>query len=187
MIQNIGGNKLMTLLGTYAIQTAKSSVKNSELDSYIKTETQLSTIPDTYSKEIEEPISPEDQKYLGIATDGTTTLRFPDDSAPLATKKAWIETMKALTPDEQFKAKTIIFMSAQSQSQSQDQSFSIDAAQRYLSGITSYQDLLRNAIAANKKALTMETGLDAGDRTATEHTIQVAETILNAFIKNKVN
>ncbi|HML88105.1 MAG TPA: hypothetical protein PKA28_06600 [Methylomusa anaerophila] len=59
---------------------------------------------------MEEPISPSDEKYFGIASNGTNTLRFPADNAPLSAKKAWVEAMKSLTPDEQFMAKTEIFI-----------------------------------------------------------------------------
>jgi hypothetical protein len=171
------------------LQATKSTSEEPDFDSFIKAETPFSTVPDAYSNKAEEPISPSDEKYLGIATDGTTTLRFPADNAPLATKKAWIEAMKSLTPNEQFMAKTVIFMAAQvnqMENHNSSQSLVLADAQNYLANISSYQDLFRNSIAENSKTLAGGAGLDKDDQEAKQHMIKISQFVLDIFSKNNV-
>jgi hypothetical protein len=192
VIQTISNNKFASLTRTFnPLQATKSTSKEPDFDSFIKAETSFSTVPDAYSNKAEEPISPSDEKYLGIESDGITTLRFPADNAPLAVKKAWIEAMKSLTPDERMMAKTVILqaiIASQMGNYGFGQSFALHVvnAQNYLANISSYQDLFRTSIAENKNAMVGGAGLDAGDQEARQHMIKISQSVLDVFSKNNV-
>lgn len=182
MIQKVGiSNIYWGSINTSATSTKANSTDNS--NGFLKT-LQNTATNNNYSNIQDDTISPEDMKYLGFLdlADGSTAY-FPPLDSSIATKKAWIDAMKQMTPQEQFEAKSEILAYTYSHKCS-DNDLSLSNLNGILSQITSYQKLFEDFINEEQKQISSASVEQAK---VIQHMLNINTTILNTFIKNKIS
>lgn len=174
--------------GTAVVNSVKKSWSNSipisqtdttnsisTFDTFIKAQSST-TIPDNYSPESQEPISPEDAKYLNlcVGTNGDY-IHFPPDTASPATKKAWIEAMKKLPSDQRMGFKMAIMIATGNCTANPDEEMT-----KNIAGIASYQALFEGILDnLNKSA-------EPGKEALTQRSIDTCNTIIDIFAKYNI-
>ena len=131
-------------------------------------------------------INPEDkEKYCGICTDDKTRVYYPPDNAPASVKKAWIEAMKSMTDEEQFRAKLPIYSAiVKIQGKGEPNSLSLSETQVYFnqrfSSMSAIQDLYRQSIEDTKATIG---GLSREEQESTQESLRIEQTMLDLLLK----
>lgn len=158
--------------------SANKTSSNSTFDTVLKAEAsaKASVSQDT--------ISPEDLKYLNLYTGTGGAVHFPSDDAPIQTKKTWIEAMKKLPSDQQMGIKLSISLNASLATKQDPSNPDPSKIRGYISGITSYQDVLRNIITNLKNSTSSPDKY--GQQGITEQSINACNTVIDTFSKNNI-
>lgn len=157
--------------------------KTDAFDAILKTK--LSTFTSVNSSNPQDVISEEDAKYLVLENvPGGVDVHFPADSAPIETKRAWIEAMKKLPVDKQMGIKLSIIVDAGLETKQNIANLDYSKLQKYLSGITSYQDVLYKIIGDLKKSTSTDDKY--APRDLTQQSIDACKVVIDTFAKYNI-
>lgn len=157
------------------IFTSKTSI-NSTFDAILKTKASAKT------SDSKDAISIDNLKYLNLYSGTGGVVHFPSDDAPIETKRTWIEAMKKLPVDQQMGIKLSILLDAAIATKQDPSNPDPNKIRGYISGITSYQDVLRNIITNLKNS----TSSQYEQRGITQLSIDACNTVIDIFSRNDI-
>ncbi|MEN6566300.1 MAG: hypothetical protein ABFC57_08350 [Veillonellales bacterium] len=138
-VNNVGSYYNLLIAQTSASKAADTDTRFSDL-----LQSQEASGADTNINDAQAQISPTDEKYLcKVPLPDGSELQFPPANAPLAEKKAWIEAMKQMTPEQRIFVKAK-FEIPQHPLEDVTIADTINDLKQNIANITSYQKLFNH-------------------------------------------